>query len=73
VKKRKMFPRNPTTRCSAREPKFMEAEVGEGSSPNVARQLEFATKEDPIIKTSTKKEFSQPPAFGDMMYALGQI
>jgi hypothetical protein len=60
-----MPPRNPTTRCSPRAPKLKEAETGEGSSPGTARQLEYAPRAEPVIKTSTKKYFVQPPVFGD--------
>jgi hypothetical protein len=42
-----------------------EAEVDEGSSPGVARQLDFVAKVEPVIRTCTKKAFSQTPAFGD--------
>jgi hypothetical protein len=57
-----MPPRKPTTR---RSPKLKEPEVGEGSSPAVAKELEFAPRLEPIIRTSTKKVFTQPLAFGD--------
>jgi len=67
----KMPPRKPTTRRSPRAPKLKEAEVGEGSSPNVARQLEFGSTTEPVIKTSTKKAFSQPPTFGDTEETIG--
>jgi hypothetical protein len=60
-----MPPRKPTTRHSLRAPKLKEAEIGEGSSPDTARQLEFYPRAEPIIKTSTKKAFSQPRTFGD--------
>jgi hypothetical protein len=60
-----------TTRKSPREPKLQELEVGEGSSPLVARQLEFAPKSVPIIKKSTKKAFIQPPAFGNIEANIG--
>jgi hypothetical protein len=66
-----MPPRKPTTRRSPRAPKLKEAEVGEGSSPDTARQLEFSPRVEPVIKTSTKKEFSQPPAFGDTEETTG--
>jgi hypothetical protein len=61
----KMPPRNPTTRCSPRAPKLKEAETGEGSSPGTVRQLEYAPRAEPVIKTSTKKSFVQPLVFGD--------
>jgi hypothetical protein len=66
-----MPPRKPMTRHSPRAPKLKEAEVGEGSSPDTVRQLEFSTRVEPIIKTSTKKEFSQPPSFGDTEASTG--
>jgi hypothetical protein len=66
-----MPPRKPMTRRSPRAPKLKEAEVGEGSSPGAVRQLEFSTKVEPVIRTSTKKEFSQPPAFGDTEVSTG--
>jgi hypothetical protein len=37
------------TRRSRREPNLKEEEVGEGSSPGVARKLEFVTKAEPVI------------------------
>jgi hypothetical protein len=40
--------------------------VGEGSSPTVVRQLEFSPNPVPFIKTTTKKAFVQPRAFGDI-------
>ena len=60
-----MPPMKPTTRCSPRALKLKEAEIGEGSSLGAARQLEFSPIAEPVIKTSTKKAFSQPPYFGD--------
>jgi hypothetical protein len=39
-----MPPRNPTTRRSPRAPKLKEPEVGEGSSPGAAKQLEFSPR-----------------------------
>jgi hypothetical protein len=62
----KMPPRKPMTRCSLREVKLKEENMGEGSSPSMTRQLEFSHKAEPVIKTSTKKAFIQPPTFGDM-------
>jgi hypothetical protein len=44
---------------------MQESEVGEGSSPVVARKLEFTSKPTPIIKMITKEAFAQPPTFGD--------
>jgi len=67
----KITPRKPTTSCSPRDPKLKEAKIGEGYSPSAARQLEFAPIAELVIKTSTKKEFSQPPAFGDTEAAIG--
>jgi hypothetical protein len=57
--------RNPTTRHSPREPKIKEEKIGEGSSPGIAGQLEYTPRAEPIVKTSTKKSFSQPPVFDD--------
>jgi hypothetical protein len=45
--------------------KLKEPEVGEGSSPAAAKQLEFAPRPKLVIGTSTKKVFTQPPTFGD--------
>jgi hypothetical protein len=67
----KMPPRKPMTRRSPRAPKLKEAEIGEGSSPGTVRQLEFSPRVEPVIKTSTKKAFSQPPAFGDTEATTG--
>jgi hypothetical protein len=33
--------------------------------PAAAKQLEFSPRPEPVIRTSTKKVFTQPPAFGD--------
>jgi hypothetical protein len=63
--------RNPTTRCSPREPKLTEAETGEGSSLGVARQLEYTPREEEVIKTSTHKTFVQPLVFGDTYVRIG--
>jgi hypothetical protein len=57
--------RKPMTRCSPREPKLKEAEVGEGYAPGTTRKLGFYIRVESVIKTSTKKEFSYPPTFGD--------
>jgi hypothetical protein len=54
---RKMPLKKPTTRKSPRAEKLQEPEVGEGSSPVVARQLEFSPKLVLVIKTTTKKAF----------------
>jgi hypothetical protein len=51
---------------SPRASKLKEPEVGESSSPTVTKQLEFTPKPVPVIKTSTKEVFIQPPAFGDI-------
>jgi hypothetical protein len=51
--------------------KLKEPDVGESSSPAVAKQLEFTPKPVPVIKTSTKKVFIQPPAFGDTEASIG--
>jgi hypothetical protein len=66
-----MSSRKPTTRRSPREPKLKEAEIGEGSSPWIAKQLEYAPKVDPVIKTAMKKSFVQPLAFGDTEESTG--
>jgi hypothetical protein len=52
-------------------PKLKEPEVGEGSSPGAAKQLEFSPRPEPVIKTSTKKVFTQPLAFGDTEASTG--
>jgi hypothetical protein len=61
-----MLLRKPTTKRLLREPKLKEDEIGEGSSPGTMRQLEYAPRVEPVIKTSTKKSFVQPPTFGDI-------
>jgi hypothetical protein len=66
-----MPPKKPTTRKSLRVPKLKEPEVGEGSSPAVAKQLDFSPKPVPVIKTSTKEVFAQPLAFGDTEVNIG--
>jgi hypothetical protein len=48
-----------------------EAEIGEGSSPGTLRQLEYAPRVEPVIKTSMKKAFIQPPTFGNMEATTG--
>jgi hypothetical protein len=58
-----MPPIKPTTR---RSPKLKEPKVGEVSSPMTAKQLEFSLRPKPVIRTSTKKVFTQPLAFGDI-------
>jgi hypothetical protein len=60
----KMPPRMSTTRHLPRESELREANIGEGSSPGTARQLEYAPRVDSVIKTSMKKEFIQPLVFG---------
>jgi len=66
-----MPPKKRTTRKFPRAPKLQEPEVGEGSSPAVARQLEFSPKPVPVIKTATKISFVQPSAFGDTEENIG--
>jgi hypothetical protein len=66
-----MPPRNPNTRRSPRAPRLKEPEVGEGSSLAAAKQLEFSPRPEPVIRTSTKKVFTQPPAFRDMEASIG--
>jgi hypothetical protein len=66
-----MPPRNPTTRRSSRAPKLKEPAVGEGSSSWISKQLEYAPRLEPFIKTATKKVFIQPPIFGDTKASTG--
>jgi hypothetical protein len=66
-----MPPRKATTRRSTRAPKLKEPEVGEGSSPRSAKQLEFTLRPKPVIKTSMKKAFIQPLTFGDTEARIG--
>jgi hypothetical protein len=66
-----MPPRKPMTRRSPRMPKMKEPEVGEGSTPGAARELDFVSKMESIIHTSTKKEFTQPLTFGDTEASTG--
>jgi hypothetical protein len=66
-----MPPKKPSTRKSPRAPKLQESEIGEGSSPAVARQLEFTPKPVSVIKAITKEPFVQPPAFGDTEASIG--
>ena len=63
--------KKPFTRKSPRAPKLQEPEAEEGSSLAVAIQLEFSPKPVPIIKTTTKKAFIQPPAFRDTEASIG--
>jgi hypothetical protein len=60
-----MPPRKPNTRRSLRVLKLKEPEVVEGSSPAAAKQLEFSPRPEPVIRTSTKKVFTQTTTFGD--------
>jgi hypothetical protein len=57
--------KKPSTRKSPQAPKLQESEIGEGSSPTVARQLEFTPKPVSVIKTITKEPFFYPLVFGD--------
>jgi hypothetical protein len=66
-----MSPGNPTTRLSLREPKLKEPEVGEVSSPGATKQLEYNPRLELVFKTTTKKVFIQPPAFGDTEASTG--
>jgi hypothetical protein len=66
-----MSPINPTIRRSLRAPKLKEIEVGEGSSPGIAKQLEYTPRPEPIIKTKMEKVFIQPQAFGDTEESTG--
>jgi hypothetical protein len=63
--------KKPTTRKSPRAPKLQELEAGEGSSPTIARKLEFTSKPVPIIKTITKEAFAHPLSFGDTEVNIG--
>jgi hypothetical protein len=66
-----MSSKKPSTRKSPRAPTLQESEVGEGSSPLVARQLEFTPKLVPVINTITKDPFVQPPSFRDTEASIG--
>jgi hypothetical protein len=46
-----------TTRHLSRAPKLKEIDVGKGSSPGVAKNLEYILRPNPVIKTTTKKFF----------------
>jgi hypothetical protein len=35
------------------------------------KQLEFSPRPEPVIRTSTKNIFTQPPAFGDTEASIG--
>jgi hypothetical protein len=48
-----------------------EPEIGKGSSLGTARKLEYAPRVEPVIKTTTKKVFVQPPTFGDTEASIG--
>jgi hypothetical protein len=61
----------PMTRRSSRAPKLKEANMGEGSSCVLMKQLEFSHRAEPVIKTSTKNAFIQPLAFGDIEETTG--
>jgi hypothetical protein len=61
-----MSPRKTTTRQLSRALKLKEPEVGEGSSPGAAKQLEYTPRPELVIKTVMKKFFIQPSAFGDI-------
>jgi hypothetical protein len=66
-----MPPKKPTTRKYPRVPKMQASKAGEGSSPAIARKLEFTSKLAPIIKTITKESFAQPLSFGDTEVNIG--
>jgi hypothetical protein len=70
-----MPPRKPTTRRSLRASKLKELEFEEVSSPRTspaaAKQLEFYPRLEPVIRTSTKKVFTQPLTFRDMEESIG--
>jgi hypothetical protein len=66
-----MPPKKPFTRKSPRVPKPQELEAGEGSSLEIARQLEFTPKPVFIINTTTKKAFVQPSDFRDTKENIG--
>jgi hypothetical protein len=66
-----MPPKKSSTRKSSRAPKLQESKVGEGSSPSIARQLDFVPKPGSVIKRITKEPFVQPPYFGDMEASIG--
>jgi hypothetical protein len=60
------------TRRSPRAPKLKEAEVGEGSSPGTARQLEFSTKVEPSSEHQLRRNFPSPLHLATQRRALGQ-
>jgi hypothetical protein len=57
-----MPPRKPTTGQSSRASKLKEPEVGEGYSLATVKQSEFSPRLELVIRTSTKKVFTQPSA-----------
>jgi hypothetical protein len=59
------------TRISSRMPKKKEVEVIKGSTPGVARELDFVSKTESIIYTSTKMKFSQPLTFDHIVTSIG--
>jgi hypothetical protein len=63
--------KQPGPRQSSRDLKLKEPEVGEGSSPVAAKQLEFSPRPEPIIRTYTKKVFTQPPPLETWRKAQG--
>jgi hypothetical protein len=48
-----------------------EPEVGEGFTPGAAKQLDFVSKTELVIHTSTKNKFTQPSTFGDTEVSTG--
>jgi hypothetical protein len=50
-----------------------EIEFREGTSLGTTNKLEFAPRPKPVIRTSTKKVFTQPPAFGDTKENMLQL
>jgi hypothetical protein len=52
-------------------PKLKEPEVREGSMSSAARELDFASKTESVIHTSTKKQFIQASAFSDTEATTG--
>ena len=61
----KMPPRKPTTRHSLGTRKIKELEFGEGYMMSTARVLDFSSRTELVIRTSTKMNFTQPLAFND--------
>jgi hypothetical protein len=60
-----MPPRKPMTKRSPRTPKKKETEADERSTLDTVRELDFVSKTESTIHTSTKNEFSQSMAFCD--------